>query len=351
METRFLGRSGLRTSVLSFGTMTFGGRGRHEAMGSTQGDEARRLVDICIEVGVNLFDTADIYSNGASEEVLGQALGNKRKQVLVATKAFSRMGAGSNDLGLSRSHLIEACEASLRRLGTDYIDLYQVHSFDVLTPLEETLRALDDLVRTGKVRYLGCSNYASWQVMKALAITERKGWDRYVSQQINYSLLAREAEHELIPLGLDQGLGVLVWSPLHFGLLSGKYRRDQPKPSQTRLDTLDAPGTVDWERLYRTVDTLQEIATAHKASVAQAALNWLKARPAVTSVIIGARNEDQLRDNLAAANWSLTPDEVKKLEAVSATPLPYPHWHQQKYGAERNPNLEFLARQDWRFGY
>jgi aryl-alcohol dehydrogenase-like predicted oxidoreductase len=350
METRFLGRSGLRTSVLSFGTMTFGGQGRFEAMGSTQAEEAQRLVELCIDSGVNLFDTADIYSNGASEEILGRALGNKRKQVLVATKAFARMGMGPNELGLTRHHLIEACEESLKRLATDYIDLYQVHSFDSFTPLEETLRALDSLVRTGKVRYVGCSNYAGWQLMKAISVSERDGLEPYISQQINYSLLAREAEHELIPLALDQRLGVLVWSPLQFGLLSGKYRRGDSAPAGTRLNALEAPGTIDRERLHQIVGLLDEIAKAHNASTAQAALNWLKARPAVTSIIVGARTESQLRDNLAAAGWSLTPEELKRLDDASAVPLPYPYWHQQKYGAERNPGLEALAHRDWRSG-
>src|SRR6185369_2799832 len=244
MEYRILGSSGLEVSVLSFGTMTLGGEGRFAAMGNVQVEEARRQVELCIEAGVNLFDTADIYSFGKSEEVLGQALGAKRKDIVLATKGFVRLGPGTNQAGLSRKHLVEACEASLRRLGTDYIDLYQAHNFDSLTPLDETLRAFDDLVRSGKVRYIGCSNYGGWQLMKSLAISERLGISRYISQQINYSLLARDAEHELIPAGLDQRVGVMAWSPLQFGLLSGKFRRGQARPAEARLNTLDAPGTI-----------------------------------------------------------------------------------------------------------
>lgn len=339
MELRFLGNSGLEVSVISFGTMTLGGEGRFAAMGNVQVEEARRFVDICLEAGVNTFDTADMYSFGKAEQVLGQALGARRKEVVLATKVFARMEPGPHKAGLSRKHIVEGCEASLRRLGTDFIDLYQAHNFDCLTPLEETLAAFDDLIRAGKVRYAGCSNYCGWQVMKALAVSRAGGLARYISQQINYSLVARDAEHELIPVGIDQGVGVMVWSPLHFGLLSGKFRRGQDTPAGSRLLKLDAPGTVDMERVYRIVDVLVEIAAGRGVSAAQVALNWLIRKPRVDTVIIGARNEQQLRDNLAAARWSLTDEEMAKLDEVSALPLPYPNWHQQKFAGERNPRL------------
>lgn len=337
MEYRLLGSSGLEVSVLSFGTMTLGGEGRFAAMGNVQVEEARRQIEICIEAGVNLIDTADIYSFGKSEEVVGAALGARRKDVVLATKGFNRLGAGSNQAGLSRRHLIEACEASLRRLGTDYIDLYQAHSFDSMTPLDETLRAFDDLISAGKVRYIGCSNYGGWQVMKAHSISDHLRLNRYVSQQINYSLLARDAEHDLVRVALDQRTGIMVWSPLQFGLLSGKFRRGAEKPAESRLNTLDAPGTIDQERLFRIVDTLAEIAGQRGVSIPQVALNWVMRKPAVDTVIIGARTESQLRDNLAAATWELTEAEVVRLDEVSALPAPYPYWHQQKFAAERNP--------------
>ena len=337
MEYRLLGASGLEVSVLSFGTMTLGGEGRFAAMGNVQVEEARRQVDICIEAGINLFDTADIYSFGKSEEVLGQALGARRKDIVLATKVFVALAPGANQSGLSRRHIIEACEASLRRLGTDYIDLYQAHNFDSLTPLDETLRAFDDLVRAGKIRYTGCSNYSGWQLMKALSVSDRLGLRRYISQQINYSLLARDAEHELVPAGLDQRTGIMAWSPLQYGLLSGKFRRGQAKPPESRLNSLDAPGAIDEERLYKILDALAEIATRRGVSISQAALNWVTRKPCVDTVIIGARNEQQLRDNLAAATWTLTAAEVERLDEVSALPLPYPYWHQRKFAADRNP--------------
>jgi len=339
MELRFLGNSGLEVSVLSFGTMTLGGEGRFAAIGNVQVEEARRHIDICLEAGVNTFDTADIYSFGKSEEVLGQALGARRKDIVLATKVSARWEQGPHKAGLSRKHIVEGCEASLRRLGTDYIDLYQSHGFDSLAPLEETMRAFDDLIRAGKVRYAGCSNHCGWQAMKALAVSRANGLAPYISQQINYSLVARDAEHELIPLGLDQGVGVMAWSPLQFGLLSGKFRRGQDKPAESRLAALDVPGNVDVDRAYRIIDVLDEIARARSVSVAQVALNWLIRKPRVDTVIIGARNEQQLRDNLAAATWLLTNDEVAKLDAVSEIPLPYPNWHQQKFAGERNPRL------------
>lgn len=337
MEYRFLGASGLEVSVLGFGTMTLGGEGRFAAMGSVQVEEARRHIEICLEAGVNLFDTADIYSFGKSEEVLGKALGAGRRNIILATKGFNRLGPGPNQAGLSRRHLVEACEASLRRLGTDYIDLYQAHSFDSLTPVEETMRAFDDLVRAGKIRYAGCSNHSGWQLMKTHAVADRLGVRRYISQQINYSLLARECEHELVPCGLDQGTGIMAWSPLQAGLLSGKFRRGQSKPAESRLNTLDVPGALDPEKHYRIVDVLEDIARERGVSVSQVALNWVSRKPCVDTVIIGARNEKQLRDNLAAASWILSDAEVLRLDEVSAIPLPYPNWHQQKFAAERNP--------------
>jgi len=337
MEYRLLGASGLEVSVLSFGTMTLGGEGRFAAMGNVQAKEARRQVEICIDAGVNLFDTADIYSLGKSEEVLGQALGTRRKDVVLATKVFVRLEPGANQAGLSRRHILAACEASLHRLGTDYIDLYQAHNFDSLTPLDETLRAFEDLIRAGKARYTGCSNYSGWQLMKALFISDRLGIQRYISQQINYSLLARDAEHDLVTAGLDQRTGIMAWSPLQFGLLTGKFRRGQTKPSESRLNSLDAPGAVDEERLYRIVDVLADIAAQRGVSIPQVALNWVTRKPGVDTVIIGARNEQQLRDNLAAASWTLADAEVERLDEVSAIPLPYPYWHQQKFAADRNP--------------
>ncbi len=337
METRLLGRSGLRVSSLGFGTMTFGGEGFFAPVGNTQVEEARRLIDICIEAGVNLFDTADVYSVGKSESILGQALGGRRKEVIIATKVFGRMGQGPNDVGLSRHHIIEACEASLRRLGTDYIDIYQAHCFDSLTPLEETLRAFDDLVRSGKVRYIGCSNYSGWHVMKALAISEREGLERFASQQIYYSLAGREAERELIPLALDQGVGVLVWSPLAFGFLSGKYRRGEAHPEGTRLAQMDVVELRDEQRVYAILDVIGEIAQARGVSVPQVALNWVMHGPAVSCVLVGAKHEQQLRDNLAAASWELTAEEMKRLNDASAIPFAYPYWHQRRFGAERNP--------------
>ena len=337
MEYRILGASGLEVSAISFGTMTMGGEGRFAAMGNVQVEEATRLVDVCLDAGVNLFDTADIYSLGKSEEVLGKALGSRRKHVVVATKVFNRLGPGTNCCGLSRANIINGCEASLRRLGTDYIDIYQSHSFDGITPIEETLRAYDDLIRAGKVRYIGCSNYAGWQLMKAVATSERLGIARYVSQQINYSLMAREAEHELVPVGLDQKIGIMVWSPLQGGLLSGKFTRAGALPAESRLNTLEAPGNIDRERLYHVVDVLAEIGQARGVTVAQVALNWVTRKPGVDTVIIGARNEKQLVDNLAAASWILSDEEVERLDAVSAAPLPYPHWHRRKFAFERNP--------------
>jgi aryl-alcohol dehydrogenase-like predicted oxidoreductase len=318
------------------GTMTFGGKGGFASVGSTGVDEARRQVDQCLDAGVNLIDTANVYSDGLSEEILGEVLEGRRDEVLVATKARMPMGDGPNDAGLSRHHLVAQCEASLRRLRTDHIDLYQVHEWDGQTPLSETLQALDDLVRAGKVRYVGCSNYAGWQLMKALGVAEREGLGRFCSQQIHYTLQAREAEYELLPIAIDQGLGVLVWSPLAGGLLSGKYRRGAPGPEGSRLlSGWDEPPVRDQDKLYDIVDVLVAVAAARGASPAQVALAWLLDRPAVTSVIVGARTSEQLTDNLGAASLSLTADELARLEQVSRPPLLYPYWHQAKTAADR----------------
>jgi aryl-alcohol dehydrogenase-like predicted oxidoreductase len=336
MKLRHLGSSGLRVSAFSLGTMTFGGRDNFAAVGTTDVEGATRQIDICLDRGINLFDTANVYSHGLSEEILGRALGNRRDRVLVATKVRMPMGEGPNDAGLSRLHVIEQCEASLRRLGTDHIDLYQVHEWDGLTPLEETLDALDTLVHDGKVRYIGCSNYAAWQLMKALGVSELRGYERFVSQQIYYSLQAREAEYELVPAALDRDLGILVWSPLAGGLLTGKFRRDRPGPEGSRqLSDWNEPPVYDRERLYDIVDALVEIGEAHDVSASQVALAWLRDRPGVTSLIIGARTEEQLVDNLAAAELDLTAEEILRLEELSRPPLIYPYWHQAKTASDR----------------
>jgi aryl-alcohol dehydrogenase-like predicted oxidoreductase len=336
METRLLGGTGLRVSALSFGAMSFGGVGGFAAVAAQDGDEARALVDQCLDAGVNLFDTADIYSQGRSEEILGRALGEKRGRVLIATKLHARMSDAVDDVGLSRQHIVRACEASLKRLGTDWIDLYQAHGFDALVPVDETARAFDDLVRAGKVRYVGCSNFSGWQLMKALAAAERLGVARYQALQAYYSLVGRELEHELLPACRDAQVGVLVWSPLAFGFLGGRYRRGEKLPEEARISQWGTPGTID-EQSWAVVDELRRIGEARGVSPAQVALNWLLGRRGVTSVIVGARNARQLADNLAAASWSLGAEEVARLDQVSARPLPYPYWHQQKYNSERMP--------------
>jgi len=336
MEYRALGRSGQRVSVLTMGTMTFGGTGAFADVGSTDTEEAERQVDMCLDAGVNLIDTADVYSSGLAEEILGQVLRGRRDQVLLATKVRMGMGRGPNDSGLSRHHIISGCEASLRRLGTDHIDLYQVHEWDGQTPLEETLHALDDLVRSGKVRYVGASNYTSWQLMKAVGIAGRLDLAPLVSHQIYYSLQAREAEYELIPLAVDQGLGVLVWSPLAGGLLSGKYRRNHQAPVGSRhLSDWGEPPVYDPEGLYDLVEILIGIAEQHEVSAAQVALAWTLGRPGVTSLVVGARTGDQLADNLEAASLRLTDEERARLDAASAPPLIYPYWHQAKTARDR----------------
>ena len=336
MEYRQLGRSGLRVSCLTLGTMTFGGRGQFRAVGETDLEGARRQIDMALDAGVNLIDTADVYSAGAAEEIVGQALEGRRDRALLATKARFPMGRGPNDAGLSAHHLIEACEASLRRLRTDHIDLYQVHEWDGHTPLEETLAALDQLVRGGKVRYVGCSNFAGWQVMKALGIARATGLPAFVSQQVYLSLQERSAEYEIVPSALDQGLGLLIWSPLAGGLLSGKYRRGEPPPEGSRHATeWDEPPVYDEDQLYDTVDALVSIASDHDVSPAQVALAWLLSRPGITTVIVGARTDEQLTDNLAAAELSLSDEEMLRLEEVSRPPLLYPFWHQRKTAADR----------------
>jgi aryl-alcohol dehydrogenase-like predicted oxidoreductase len=345
MEYRQLGSSGLRVSAITLGTMTFGGRGWAAAVGEVDVEGARRQITMALDAGVNLIDTADVYSDGLSEEIVAKALPVARDEVLLATKVRMPMGDGPNDAGLSRHHIIRGCEASLRRLGTDYIDLYQVHEWDGHTPLDETLQALDDLISSGKVRYVGASNYAGWQLMKALGISDRRDLARFVSQQIYYSLQARDAEYELVPVAIDQGLGILVWSPLAGGLLSGKYRRGVDAPAGSRhLGDWDEPPVYDQDKLYDTVDTLVEIAGAYGVSAAQVSLAWLLGRAGVTSVIVGARNDEQLADNLKAADLVLSADERQRLDDVSAMPLLYPHWHQAKTSGDRlgAPELTLL---------
>ncbi len=336
MEYRQLGTSGLSVSVLTMGTMTFGGGGGFAKVGSTTLDEARTQLDACLDAGVNLVDTADIYSDGLSEEIVGKALQGRRDDVLLATKVRFRMGQGPNDAGLSRHHVLRACEASLRRLGTDHIDLYQLHEWDGLTPLEETLEAPDQLVRSGKVRYVGASNYSAWHLMKALATGERHGLPRLVSQQVYYSLQGREVEYELVPLSLDQGLGILVWSPLAGGLLSGKYRRGvQPPEGSRHLTDWNEPPVYDEDVLYDVIDVLVDIAGARGVSAAQVALAYTLRKPGVTSVVIGARTTEQLRDNLGAADLVLDDAEFDRLDEVSRPPLLYPYWHQAATASDR----------------
>jgi aryl-alcohol dehydrogenase-like predicted oxidoreductase len=338
MEYRLLGGSGLKVSALSFGTGTFGGATEFfKEWGSTQVEEARRLIDICFEAGVNLFDTADIYSRGASEEVLGKALEGKRDRALISTKATFRFGDGPNDVGSSRYHLRRSLEASLRRLGTDYVDIYHLHGFDALTPVEEVQDTLNKFVREGKVRYIACSNFSGWHLMKSLAVADRYGWTRFVAHQVYYSLLNREYEWELMPLGLDQKVGALVWSPLGWGRLTGKIRRGRPLPELSRLHkTADVGPQVSDEHVYTVVDALDAAAAETGKTVPQVALNWLLQRPTVSSVIIGARNEEQLRQNLGAAGWNLTAEQVGALDKVSAVEPVYPYWHQRGF-TERNP--------------
>ncbi|MCA1405997.1 aldo/keto reductase [Ensifer sp. IC3342] len=341
MEYRRLGLSGLKVPALSFGAGTFGGKGPlFGAWGTTDDAEARRLIDICLEAGVNLFDTADVYSDGASEEVLGAAIKGRRTKVILSTKMSLPMGDGPNDAGSSRSRLIDGVDAALKRLGTDYIDLMQLHAFDAGTPIEEVLSTLDLLVRAGKLRYVGVSNFSGWQLMKSLALAERYGYPRYVANQVYYSLVGRDYEWELMPLGLDQGVGALVWSPLGWGRLTGKIRRGEPWPAGSRLhDTAAFGPPVDDEKLYDIVEVLDALAEETGRTVPQIAINWLLQRPTVSSVIIGARNEAQLRQNLGAVGWSLSAYQVARLDTVSATTAPYPHfpYYRQEGFARINP--------------
>jgi aryl-alcohol dehydrogenase-like predicted oxidoreductase len=339
MEYRRLGASGFKVPVLSFGAGTFGGQGPlFSAWGNTDATQARRLIDICLDAGLTMFDTADVYSKGESEKILGEAIKGRRDRVLISTKATFRFSDDDpNGVGSSRFHLLAAIEAALKRLGTDHIDLFQLHGFDALTPVEEVLSTLDDLVRAGKIRHVGVSNFSGWHLMKSLAAADKYGYPRYVANQTYYSLIGRDYEWELMPLGLDQGIGAVVWSPLGWGRLTGKIRRGQPLPKTSRLhQTAEMGPPVADELLFRVVDALDEIAKETGKSIPQIALNWLLQRPTVSTVVIGARNEEQLRQNLGAVGWNLTPAQVAKLDAASAVTPIYPYWHQHQF-AERNP--------------
>ena len=339
MEHRQLGASGFKVPILSLGTATFGGEGAFKRFGQSDVAEATRLVDICLDAGLTMFDSADAYSAGKAEEILGQAIKGRRDKVILSTKSAFRVGPGPNDIGSSRHHLIRAVEGSLKRLGTDSIDLYQLHAFDRTTPVEETLGTLDDLVRAGKLRYIGCSNFSGWHLMKSLAVSKAYGLARYVAHQAYYSLVGRDYEWELLPLALDQGVGCVAWSPLGFARLTGKIRRGQALPETSRLRHSDAtaggPAIAD-DYLFRVVDALDAVAAETDKTVPQVAINWVLRRPTVATVIIGARNENQLRQNLGAVGWELTPEQVARLDAVSETAAPYPTWHQRLY-VERNP--------------
>ncbi|MEX2231598.1 MAG: aldo/keto reductase [Cyclobacteriaceae bacterium] len=344
MEYRQLGGSGLKVPVLTLGTATFGGGNEFfKTWGNTQTEEASRLVNLCLDAGVNLFDCADAYSDGLAEEILGKAVKGKRDKVLISTKATFPMGNGPNEMGSSRFHLLNACDASLKRLHTDYIDIYHMHGFDGNTPVEETLRTLDDLGQSGKVRYIACSNFSGWHLMKSLAISEKYGWNRYVAHQVYYSLANREYEWELMPVALDQKVGALIWSPLSAGLLTGKYKRNQPLPREGRVAQGGSPvpsTVISEEVLYRVVDVLEEISGEAGKSVAQVSLNWLLQRPTVSSLVIGARNEAQLKENLAATGWSLTVEQIRRLDAASEKETIYPYWHQrQKPGLNPLPKF------------
>ena len=339
MDYRQLGRSGLNVPVLTLGTGTFGGKAGLAAWGATDAAEATRLVDVCLEHGLTMFDSADIYSGGAAEEVLGAAIKGRRDKVLISTKATFRAGPGANDVGSSRFHLTRAVEGSLKRLGTDRIDLFQLHGYDAKTPPEEVLSTLDALIRAGKIGYIGVSNFSGWHLMKALAVADRYGLPRFVANQTYYSLIGRDYEWELMPLGLDQGVGAVVWSPLGWGRLTGKIRRGAPLPEVSRRNVKgsnDMGPPADDEHVFKVVDALDEVAEETRKSVPQVALNWLLQRPTVATVIIGARNERQLKDNLGAVGWNLTAEQVKRLDQASALTMPYPYWHQRQF-KERNP--------------
>lgn len=342
MEMRTLGRSGLKVSTICFGTMTFGGKGFFKSVGSTGVKEAKSQLKLCYDAGINFFDTADIYSFGQSEEILGEALGSDRKNVLVATKVFAPMGEGPNDMGLSRHHIISACEASLKRLKTDYIDLYQVHNADSITPVEETMRALDDLVRDGKVRYIGSSNWSAWQSMKSASVSEKYGLERFVSQQIQYSLIHREAELEMLPVGVDQGIGAILWSPLAQGYLTGKFRNSGTSEG-TRLGDSQRLDPMDDERGRKILDVLEDVVSGYpNATMTQGAINYLMRKGGVSSVIIGARTDEQLKDSLGAASWAMSDEDVRRLDEASAKDIPYPQSHQRFNGRGRNPELPLL---------
>lgn len=340
MESRLLGGSGFMVPVLSFGTGTFGGGSEFfKAWGASDVKEATRLVDVCLDAGLTMFDSADIYSAGMAEEILGQAVKGRRNKVLISTKATFRSGDGLNDVGSSRHHILAAVDAALKRLGTDFIDVFQLHGFDAMTPVEEVLQTLDGLVRSGKIRYIGCSNFSGWHLMKSLAVSDRYGLARYVAHQAYYSLVGRDYEWELMPLALDQKVGAVVWSPLGWGRLTGKIRRGQPKPATSRLQSqlvVDIGPKVEDEYLYRVVDALDGVAKETGKTIPQVALNWLLQRPSVANVIIGARNEEQLKQNLGAVGWNLTAEQVAKLDAASETVVAYPYWHQRGF-RERNP--------------
>jgi aryl-alcohol dehydrogenase-like predicted oxidoreductase len=339
MEYRLLGGSGLKVSALAYGTATFGGTtGFFKAMGTTEVDEARLLIDVCLDAGVNLFDTANGYAEGRSEEVLAKALAGKRDKVLISTKSAFPTGAGPNDEGSSRYHLRRALEDSLRRLNTDYVDIYHLHAFDALTPIEEVQATLNDFVREGKVRYIACSNFSGWHLMKSLAVADRNGWTRFVAHQAYYSLIGREFEWELMPLGIAEKVGTLVWSPLGWGRLTGKIRRGHPMPPSSRLhETAESGPQMSDEYLFAVVDALDKVAVETGKTVPQVALNWLLQRPTISSVIVGARNQEQLRQNLGATGWSLTKDQVAALDKASEQPVGYPYWHQRKFFLGRNP--------------
>jgi aryl-alcohol dehydrogenase-like predicted oxidoreductase len=336
MRYRLFGRTGVYVSELCFGAMTFGGKGFWQAIGKTPQDEADRLVSVAIEHGINFFDTADVYSEGESEKILGKALGTRRKDIVLATKVRGRVGSGVNQIGLSRRHILESIDGSLKRLGTDYVDLYQIHGYDAVTPLDETMRGLDDVVRSGKARYVGCSNLAAWQIAKANGIAARHAWERFESLQAYYTVAGRDLERELGPLLKDEQMGLMVWSPLAGGLLSGKFQRDGKGPDGARRATFDFP-PVDKDRAFDCVDAMKKVGDAHGVSVARVALAWLLAKPVVSSIIIGAKNEDQLKDNLAAVDFKLSDAEVADLDRVSALPKEYPGWMIERQGGDRSP--------------
>jgi len=344
MEYRQLGASGLFVPELTFGTATFGGGNDFfKAWGSTQVEEASSMIRLCLDAGVNLFDTADIYSDGLSEEILGKTLKGIRNEVLISTKATFTFGKGPNNQGSSRFHLLKQLEGSLKRLGTDYIDIYHMHGFDGNTPVEETLRTLDDIIESGKVRYIACSNFSGWHLMKSLAISEKYGWNKYVAHQVYYSLANREYEWELMPLGLDQNVGSFIWSPLAAGRLGGKYGRNKPMPQDSRVAQGGSPvpeAVVNEKVFYNITDVLDEVAEETGKSVAQVSLNWLLSRPTVSSIIIGARNEEQLKQNLGAVGWKLSTEQLQKLDAASETPTIYPYWHQRQ-NTSLNPLPKF----------